>query len=79
MFTIQETKAVAEILAFRVANPERSVSADGKAVSALLNRHCPLAGLRGPRRAARLDVQDEILEQASKMESALIAAELIPN
>jgi|HubBroStandDraft_6_1064221.scaffolds.fasta_scaffold348843_2 hypothetical protein len=79
MFTIHETKAVTEILAFRVANPERSATEDRKAVSAVLNRHCSLAGLRGQQRDARLDVQIEVLEQAAQMESALIAAELIPN
>ena len=70
--------AVAAILEFRVASPERSEKADLNAVSRILNRHCPLGKSIGAKREARLNEQDEALEQATQMESPLIRAGVLP-
>jgi hypothetical protein len=59
-------KAVAAILEFRVANPARSQKADINAVARILSRH--RSGTSS----------DAILEQATRMESALIGVGLLP-
>jgi hypothetical protein len=70
-------KAVGEILSFRVANPNRSQKAEIANVDGILNRFCPVGKLAGTKRRAREDEQEAALEQATRMESALIGAGLL--
>jgi hypothetical protein len=75
-FPVRNTAA--EILAFRVANPNRSQKAEIANVDRILNRYCPVGKLAGTKREARENEQEAALEQATRMESALIGAELLP-
>lgn len=44
----------------------------------ILNRYCPVGKLAGTKREARENEQEATLEQATRMESALIGAGLLP-
>jgi hypothetical protein len=78
MNALSQRKAVAEVLAFRVANPNRSEKADMAAGDRILNRYCPLGKSSGAKRDARIKEQEAILEESTQMESALIMAGLLP-
>ena len=78
MNALSQRKAIAELLAFRVANPNRGEKADMTACDRILNRYCPLGKSIGAKRDARIKEQEAILEESTQMESALIMAGLLP-
>jgi hypothetical protein len=78
MNALSQRKAVAELLAFRVTYPNRSVKADIASADRILNRYCPLGKSIGAKRDARVKQQEAIMEESTQMESALIMAGLLP-